>query len=245
MDMLFELHSGLSQQAPGNNSSTLRALSMMTSPPHTPSILDVGCGPGRQTIALARITGAKIVGVDIHQPFLDDLKKRAALAGLTDLVTVKNCSMNEMNFEEESFDIVWSEGAIYIIGFDKGLVEWKRFLKPDGFMALTEISWLTDDPPPEAINYWLAEYPAMKTIKQNIEAIEKAGYTFVDSFTLPDSAWWENYYIPLEKKIERFREKYTADREALEFAESSQAEIDLFREYSNSYGYVFYVMIKQ
>ncbi|MCP4569381.1 MAG: class I SAM-dependent methyltransferase [FCB group bacterium] len=245
MDMLFELHSGLSQQAPGNNSSTLRALSMMTSPSHTPRILDIGCGPGRQTIALARITGAKIVGVDIHQPFLDDLKMRAARAGLTDQVAAENCSMSEMDFEKDSFDIIWSEGAIYIIGFNNGLTEWKKFLKPDGFMALTELSWLTDDPPPEAKNYWLAEYPAMKTIQQNIETIEKAGFTFVDSFTLPDSAWWENYYIPLEKKIERFREKYATDREALEFAESSQAEIDLFREYSNSYGYVFYIMKKQ
>ena len=85
-------------------------------------------------------------------------------------------------------------------------------------------------------------YPAIKTISQNIEIIEDVGYSLIDHFTLPDSAWWEDYYNPLEKRIKRFQEKYTGDKEALEFANASQQEIDLFRKYSNVYGYVFYIM---
>lgn len=242
MDILWELFSNLPQQGPGNDESTLRALSLIPDLPSKPAILDVGCGSGRQTIALARRTGGRITAVDIHQPFLDDLMTRAEQAGVSGQLTAVKRSMSEMEFDEASFDLIWSEGALYIMGFEHGLSYCKRFLKPGGFVSVSEIAWLTDEIHPEAKKFFDEEYPEMKTIAQNMEIIEKLDYRLVTSFRLPDYAWFVDYYYPVEQRIETMREKYEGNKEAIEFLDRSQLEIEIFRHYSNSYGYIFYIM---
>lgn len=241
--LFWEIHSGHTQEGPGNDESTLRALSLIRNLPGKPAILDVGCGPGRQTLALARNTGGKVIALDTHLAFLDDVGRKAESEKLADRITVINRSMADMNFDNNSFDIIWSEGAIYIFGFQKGLLEWKRFLRPGGAMAATELSLLGDDTPVELRDYWKREYPAVKTVRQNIKIIEDAGYTLIDNFVLPDSAWWD-YYRPIEKRLEELRAKYADDRKALEYFDEAEEEIDIFRKYSKFYGYVFYVMTK-
>ena len=59
------LFDGLTQQGPGSEASTKKALSLLPTLPPNPRILDVGCGPGRQTITLAKETGGKVVAVDV------------------------------------------------------------------------------------------------------------------------------------------------------------------------------------
>ena len=101
--------------------------------------------------------------------------------------------MFSLNLQKESFDLIWSEGAIYIIGFERGLREWKECLGPKGYMVVTDIAWIKDDPPLEIRRYWEREYPSIMTIDQHLSLIESCGYRLVEHFNLPESAWWDDF----------------------------------------------------
>ena len=242
MDLFFELHQDIPREGPGEAASTRRAFALLTGLPAEPRLLDIGCGPGLQTLELARISAASILAIDTHQPFLDALARRASREGLAERITTLKQSMFALDFEPASFDVLWSEGAIYIIGFERGLREWRPLLKTGGYLAVTELSWLIADPPAEAKTFWLENYPRIQTREENLDILQKAGYREVGHFALPESAWWQDYYTPLEKRIAMLAEKYRNNDEALAFLDNSQREIDLYRKYSEWYGYVFYIM---
>ncbi|MFB2935815.1 class I SAM-dependent methyltransferase [Aerosakkonemataceae cyanobacterium BLCC-F154] len=244
MNIFLELHNNMPREGPGDMASTTKALSLIPNLPKNPQILDIGCGPGMQTLALAQITKGQITAIDNHQPFLDELQQRAAQENLSSHIITQNCSMFSLDFQPESFDLIWSEGAIYIMGFQEGLQSWHRFLKTGGSIAVTELSWLVTNPPEEPLNFWKNAYPAMKNITENITIIQNLGYNYINSFTLPESSWWDDYYTPLEGRISNFRQKYQGNEEANAVLDEEQREIQLYRKYSDSYGYVFYLMQK-
>jgi ubiquinone/menaquinone biosynthesis C-methylase UbiE len=242
MDLFFELHRDLPREGPGEAVCTRRAFALMTGLPANARLLDIGCGPGLQTMELARISTASILAIDNHQPFLDTLNRRAAQAGLADRISTRNHSMFELDFEPGSFDAIWSEGAVYIIGCEKGLREWQPFLKKGGYLAVTELSWLKAAPPTEAKTFWNENYPGMQSLEQNLAVLQETGYREAGHFVLPESAWWQDYYTPLEQRIRILTEKYRDNEEALAFLRASQREIEMYRQYSEWYGDVFYVM---
>ncbi len=240
-DIFFEIHQGLPREGPGRNDYTRKAFEML---PHMdrPRILDIGCGPGGPTMELARISGGFVIGLDNHQPYLDVLGEKIEKAGLSDRVKAKNGSLFAMDIPEESFDILWSEGSIYIIGFERGLNEWRKYIKPHGFLVVHEMTWLKPDPPKEISDYWKKMYPGITTIPHNLEIIPRCGYDVLGHFPLPEEAWWEGYYHPLEERLNKLRAKYLNDPDALKICDTEQEEIDLYRKYSEWYGSVFYVM---
>jgi SAM-dependent methyltransferase len=242
-DLFFEIHHGLPTEAPGSDEATLEALRHVPGLPSRPRILDVGCGPGRQTLALARMTGGHITAVDTHPPFLEALQARAHEQDLSASITPLNRSMKELAFEPESFDLVWSEGAAYIMGFGNALRSWRRFLRPDGALALTECVWLTGRPDPEVRAFWQRGYPAMLNVKDNLAIIRESGYEALRHFTLPESAWW-NYYTPMRRRIEELRARYAGNAEAARQLDAEEAEIRLFERYPGQYGYEFFVTRK-
>jgi ubiquinone/menaquinone biosynthesis C-methylase UbiE len=242
MDIFFDIHKDLPREGPGESASTRKALSLLEKLSPNPHIIDIGCGPGMQTLDLARNTRGKIVAVDNHQPFLDQLQQRAQAEGLAERISTVNQSMFELNFPEKSFDLLWCEGAIYIIGFEQGLRAWRPLLKPGGYAAVTEISWLKPDLPEEVRSYWMAEYPGMRSIDENLQSIRAAGYREIGHFTLPPSSWWADYYNPIEARLPKLREKYRGNAEASDWLDATQKECDIYRKYSDYYGYVFYVM---
>lgn len=239
-EIFWQVHCDLPREAPGSDASTLRALSMLPGLPASARILDIGCGPGAQTVALARATQADVTAADTHQPFLDDLARRAARAGVAERVHPLNASMFDLNLEQ-SFDLLWSEGAVYIIGFERGLREWRRLLKPGGFVAVTELSWLKPNPPEAARKFWDEGYPGMATVDENLARLAVAGYRTLGHFTLPESDWWDNYYHPMAARIEMLRKKYPDNPEAQAILDAEYAEIELYRQYSAWYGYEFYL----
>ncbi|NCC34652.1 MAG: class I SAM-dependent methyltransferase [Chloroflexia bacterium] len=145
-DVFWKIHRDLPREAPGSDAATMQALAMLPDLPPNARILDVGCGPGAQTLALAKATQGHITAVDTYQPFLDELACRAAIAGVGEQITPVQASMLELPFEEP-FDLIWSEGAIYIMGFAEGLTAWRRHLKPGGSIVVSDLSWLQPDPP--------------------------------------------------------------------------------------------------
>lgn len=243
-ELFRELTEGLPRQGPGSTAATLRALALVSGLRPHPRILDVGCGPGAQTIDLARATGGEIVAVDLRGAFLKELAARAAAAGVAAQITTLKLSMFEMDFPEESFDLIWSEGAIYIQGFAAGLSTWRRFLRPAGSIAVSELTWLAPDPPAAARKFWAENYPAMRSLEQNRRIVADAGYEDLQTFVLPAPDWWDNYYGPGEARRAELRAKYAADPETLALLRELDREPDLFRAHSDAYGYVFYVMRK-
>ena len=243
MDVFFEIHSDNPREGPGNIESTKRAFNLLNDLPEIPKILDIGCGPGKQTIDLLEISNANIIAIDNHQPFLDTLQNKIDTERMGDRLQVFNKDMSNLDFEQECFNVIWSEGAIYQIGFENGLNYWKKFLKPNGYIAVTEISWIKDNPPDDLFNFWINAYPAIQSIQGNLDIIKKCGYKLIDNFTLPESAWWD-YYNPIIEKLPDLKKKYKKNKEALAVIAEEDIEIELYRNYSDYYGYVFYILQK-
>ncbi len=240
-EIFFEIHKDLPREGPGRDRYPRRAFEMLP-PMGNPRILDIGCGPGGQTLALSRLSGGEITAIDTHEPYLDRLREKIDAADVGGRVRALNLSMFEMEFDEESFDLIWSEGAIYIIGFERGLREWKRLIRPGGFLVVHDVAWIRPDPPEEIVKFWAEGYPAIRTAEENIRRIDDGGYRLLGHFTLPEDAWWVEYYEPLEKRVARLREKYRGDADALEILESERVEIDMYKKYKAWYGSVFFVM---
>ena len=208
-----------------------------------PRILDIGCGSGGPTLELARLSQGEIIGLDIDQPSLDRLARKIEQAGLSDRVRAVNCSMLNMDFANESFDIIWAEGSTFVIGFEKALKEWRRFLKPEGFLVAHEMTWARPAPPQEVYNYWKGiAASGIRTVTEYLEQIPACGCDVVGYFTLPEDVWWIEYYGPLQNRIQELRPKYISDSNALEVFNKEQHEIDLSRKYHQWYSSTFFVM---
>lgn len=188
---------------------------------------------------------AHITAVDRHAPFLKDLKGRTRSSEVFSRIGSLQGDMRALPFSDNRFDLIWSEGAIYIMGFEAGLRSWRPLLKKHGCVAVTEISWLTEAPPEAPKHFWSKNYPAMATIASNCSMAQAAGYKILHHFTIPERDWWTDHYEPLETGLQALRLKYAANRDALAFLDEEQREIDLFRQHSPCYGYVFYLLRKE
>jgi len=243
-EIFLDIHKDLPRQGSGGDIYTKKAFKMILKI-KKPLILDIGCGPGLQTIQLAKLCDGSICAIDIQQQYLDQLVKSARKEKLSDRIKIFNKSMFKMDFPKEYFDIIWAEGSIYIIEFEKGLIEWKKFLKKDGYIAVHDITWLKDNPPKEIYDYWKKSYPLIKNIKENLKIIKKTNYKIIGYFPLPDDAWWELYYSPLENRLIKLKIKYKNNLKAMDLIRQEQVEIDLYRRYKKWYGSAFYVMQKK
>lgn len=239
-ELFVAIHEGLPRQAPGSDEATLQALALLGPLPPNARILDMGCGPGAQTLVLAR--HAEVTAVDLHQPFLDELAERARTAGVSDRIHPMHASMDEVSFKSQRFDVIWAEGSAYVVDVHRALQRWKAHLKPGGGLVLSELTWLTADPPAEVRDFWTRAYPAMRDLAGNRELMEHAGYEVVGHFTLPESAWWDPYYAPMEARLADLRLRYADREDLLDTLAEEAAEIELYRRHSDSYGYVFYVL---
>lgn len=243
MDVLYEIFAAdLPRQGPGSTAATRRAWALLGAVPPRPTLLDIGCGSGMQTLDLARLSGGHIIAVDTYQPYLNALRRRAASAYLGGHIEPVNCSMDALGFAPGTFDGIWSEGALYIMGFARGLAVCRPFLKPDGFLVVSELTWFTSDPAPELAHFWREEGADVQTVAQNLQWIEAAGYRCLGHFPLPHAAWWDDFYHLVEPQLTRLLQKYRNDPERLAIVHNQQREIDLYRAYADQYGYAFYIM---
>ncbi|HEX5796486.1 MAG TPA: methyltransferase domain-containing protein [Geminicoccaceae bacterium] len=239
-EAFFRLYEGLPRQGPGSDACTLEALRRLPALPAQPRILDLGCGAGRQTLVLADALGARVVAVDLHRPFLDQLEAAARERGLADRVETRCADMGALELPPGSVDLLWSEGAIYLLGFEDGLRRFRPWLAPGGLAAVTECSWLGAARPDEAAAFWRAAYPAIGDVADNCARAARAGYEVLDWFALPPSAWWDDYYTPLRQ---RMRELMSGAEPALAaIIAETEREIDLYERCHEAYGYVFYLM---
>jgi SAM-dependent methyltransferase len=188
-----------------------------------PRILDIGCGTGIPTLELARLSQGDIIGIDIDQPALDKFTKEIKGAGLTDRAQAANCSMLDMDFPDGSFDIIWSEGSIYAVGFEKGLRIWRRLLKPGGFMVI---------------------HDEQGNVREKLEKISICGYELLVYFTLSKETWWTEYFAPLEKLVNETPTKYPHNQSVLDEIQQARVELDMYKKYPERNSSVYFVMKK-
>lgn len=243
-DIFLEIHKDMPRQGVGRDEYTQKAFEMIPTTKE-PKILDIGCGTGMQTIKLAKLSKGHVIGIDIFQQYLDQLEESIDKEGMRNQVEAVKMDMADIKYPKESFDIIWAEGAIFIIGFEKGLTEFKKYIKPGGHLAVHDIAWLKDDPPDELKAFWDRVYPNLPTIEENLETIEKCGYEIIDYFPLPEDAWWEFYYDPLQERLKKLEIKYQDNPKAMESINEEWIEIDIFKKYNDWYGSVFFVMQKK
>jgi SAM-dependent methyltransferase len=195
-----------------------------------------------QTLELARLSGGVVAAVDNHRSFLEELNRRARAAEIPDQVKTVQADMGALPFAPGSLDLLWSEGAIYIMGFEAGLRAWRPLLRPNGHIAVTEAAWIKEDPPEPLARFWAEGYPAMTTRQGNVRIAESCGYRVLDHFALPAEAWWTHYYTPMEERLPELRRRHAEDPDALAALDEEAKELDLHRDHGDYYGYVFYVL---
>ena len=205
--------------------------------PSRPRVLDIGCGTGPASLVLATDTGGTVLAVDVHRPFLHQLRAAAAAAGLRERIATVAASMAALPVPDASFDLVWAEGSAYVLGFDAALARWRRLLAPGGVLVLTEAEWTTATPTPAARAFWSAGYPGMRSTAGNVAAAIECGWTVAATYLLPDSDW-SGYYDPLGARLQDLRAR-GLDPAVLDEVGS---EIDIRQRYGADYGYVGYVL---
>lgn len=232
------------RQGPGSQQVTRQALSFIGELSDNAKIADIGCGSGGQTITLAENTKGQITAIDLFPKMITLLKERAIHHGLSDRISGIAVSMENLPFEPGELDLIWAEGSIYNIGFERGLREWKQFLKPGGMIAVSEVSWLTNTRPDEIEQFWNFNYAEIDTISNKIKKMEEAGYSPVAHFILPEYCWLDCFYKPMQENIPLFLEKYKNSKPAQQLVQRELDEIDYYRKYKSYYGYVFYIGMK-
>jgi len=242
--LICEYFSSMHRQGPGSESATLEALGYIKGLTDLSEIADLGCGTGAQTVTIARNAKGHITALDLFPKFIDILTANVAKEGLSELISCVVGSMDNLPFAAESLDAIWSEGAIYNIGFRKGIEYWKSFLKPEGYLAVSEACWLTDSRPEEIEAFWTDAYPEIDTAERKKKQITAAGYDLVADFVLPKECWTDFYALQIDAQ-EKFLQRYPDNSTVRMLVENERREAELYAKYSDCYGYIFFVMKKR
>lgn len=239
--LICEYFSSIERQGPGSPEVTIKALSFIDGLSGESRIADIGCGTGGQTMVLAQHAPGQITGIDLFPDFINLFNQNAGNLNLQDRVMGIIGSMDNLPFQEEKLDLIWSEGAIYNIGFERGLNELRKFLKTGGYVAVTEASWFTEERPAEINDFWMDAYPEIDTIPNKVAQMQKAGYVPVATFILPENCWTEHFYALQVAAQEIFLKKYAGNQAAEELVANERHEALLYSKYKAYYGYVFYI----
>lgn len=239
-EIFFEVFEALPRQGPGSLACAGRALALCRDLPASPRVLDLGCGAGAQTMHLASLTPGSILAIDRHSPLIDRLRERLEREGLQGRVDARVGDMLALSLPPASFDLVWSEGALYNLGLETALPICAGLLRPGGYLAFTDAVWRAADPPLD-VQELFADYPTMRRVEDVCSLLERGGWSLVGHFDLPDEAWWDEFYGPMERRIDVLRASYADDPEALAALDDLAAEPQMHRRSGHHYGYTFFV----
>ena len=241
-NLICEYFSHMERQGPGSPEATLRALSFIEPLTDSAHIADIGCGTGGQTMTLAQHCPGRITGIDLFPTFIDLFNRNAAALNLQERVKGIQGDMTALPFAEEELDLIWSEGALYCMGFVEGLAACHSLLVPGGAMGVSELCWFQPDPPDDCLRFFTEEYPPMIDIAANLAAIQAAGFDVVGHFSLPESSWRDSYYAPMKPRLQVLRQTYADDAAGVGMLDMLQREIDMYERFSAYYGYEFFLM---
>ncbi|MDD1720215.1 MAG: methyltransferase domain-containing protein [Methanoregulaceae archaeon] len=241
-EFFYHIFSPLPRQGPGCAAATRKAFSNLTGLPPDARALDVGCGTGTQTLDLARLLGGTIIAVDNHRPFLSTLHARALVQGVNEKIATVKASMEALPFSAGQFDLIWSEGAIYLMGFEKGLASWRSLCKKGGYLVVSDIAWFDRDPPDEQVRFWELEGCTLYREEEKVGQVRDAGLRLVATFRLPESGWWDHYYAPMLGRVRTLMEIHMENPEFMHILRSCEFETEIYQKYRRYFGYTFFIM---
>lgn len=231
----MEVFKTLERWGPGDESDSINALNCLTTTPL--NIIDIGCGKGFSTLLLAEKTNAKIIAVDNEASALEHISKKLKQLKLEQRITTSCASMTDLPFNEKSFDLIWSEGAAYIMGVENALKQWQPLLKANGYLVFSDLVWQTESPSEEVIEFWKNEYSDMQTVSTRLEQIKAQGYRLIEHFSLSEKAW-KNYYLPLKDRVKQLTPLLPNSSALMDL----NKEIALYENHLNEFGYQMFVL---
>lgn len=242
MEVLAEIYRPMIRQGPGSDAMSVRAMELAWLDQRSGfRAADIGCGTGATSILLAERCDAEVVAVDLFESFLDGVQERAREAGVTDRITTLAASMDDLPFDAEEFDVIWSEGAAYNMGFAEAARYWRHFLRPGGTLVVSEITWTTAERPREIEDFWVGQYPQIDVPSAKVEVLEQSGYRPEGFFMLPDDCWTQNFYEPLEERLSAVERANGPEPVVAEVVAAHRTELDLYRRFGQYYSYGMYV----
>jgi SAM-dependent methyltransferase len=245
LQLLVDLHEDGQRQGPGGDDETALAVTLSgLRGAGNLEIADIGCGTGASTLVLARELDAQITAVDLFPAFLDRVEDAARRAGLADRITTLAASMASLPFAETAFDAIWSEGAIYNMGFAAGAEAWRRYLRPGGVLAVSDLTWLTDRRPEELQAHWEREYPEVDTAAGKMAVLERFGFTPIGYFALGEHCWLDNYYRPMQRRFPAFLNRHKNSEAARAIVAADENEISLYERHKAFFSYGYYIARK-
>lgn len=245
IDLIVDLHKNSERQGPGSAEETLKALALTgLSKQQNIKVADIGCGSGGPTLSLAQNINGHLTAIDLFPDFLKVLDQRAHKLGLGEKISTLEHSMEDLPFAKNSFDLLWSEGAIYNIGFETGIKKWRDYLKPNAYLAVSEITWISNARPKEIEDYWLAVYPEIDVASNKISLLEQNGYTLKGYFYLNENSWSENYFQPLQAQFSAFLARNNHSELAQKIVLEQEEEISLYQKFKAYFSYGFYIAKK-
>ena len=242
LEIFFEIFGSLPRQGPGNLASAQKALRLCEDLPNVVEILDLGCGTGGQTLQLAELTQGSIIAVDQHSASIEKLSQKLVQLSLTDRIRAQVGDMAELTMAQSSFDLIWSEGALYNIGIPRALSICAGLLRKGGYLVFTDAVWCKANLPDSVKAIFESDYPTMGTVADLVTLIQSSPFELLNHFPLPPEAWWDDFYSPMEQIIEESRGKYADDRETLEILEQLALEPAAHRKNSDYYNYEFFIV---
>ena len=242
IELLVDLHRDGKRQGPGGDDETRLAVRLSgLSEAKDLRIADIGCGTGASTLVLAQTLDATVTAVDVLPDFLHQLERTAAAHALSERIEPCVASMDALPFEAHAFDAIWSEGAIYNMGFANGVRAWRRFLKPGGILAVSELTWLTQDRPQALEQYWMAEYGEVDLASAKLAVLEAHGFSPIGYFPLPQHCWLDHYYRPLQARFADFLARHDHAAAATAVVAAEAQEIALYERHRAYVSYGYYI----
>jgi SAM-dependent methyltransferase len=239
--IFFEVYEPLPRQGPGNRTCAQRALGLCRDLPAAPAVLDLGCGSGGQTRHLVELTDGHVTAIDSHAPNVERMQAWVDAQGLSDRVQPVVGDIGQPELARGSFDLLWSEGALYNIGIETALRLYADVARAGGYFVFTDAVWLKPDPPPD-VKASFEEYPTMGSVPDVLATIDQSAWTLVDHFLLPDEAWWDDFYTPMIGRVEELREVHAGDDEAQSILDEIAKEPEMYRTHGSYYGYELFVL---
>lgn len=243
--LICEYFSSLHRQGPGSEAATRRALSFLPPLAEGATIADVGCGTGASTMVLAQSTAAHIIAVDLFGDFLRRLRTTAAELGVAERITTVEADMAALPMPPDSLEVLWAEGSIYNVGFERGINLWRPLLKNGGYLVVSEATWFTPERPREIDRFWQEAYSEIDLISAKTAQLERAGYRIMATFSLGENEWQHEFYEPAIEAQRQFLERHAGNPTAEALVENQRHEAQVYDRYHQYYGYTFFIAQKR